>query len=97
LRRRSTSPARCDDQLRDHVELFRCHYNFLRPHRALRFAHEIRTPAMQAGLVSKPLTWSHIFKAGGPSPCLFEAVRISVYVRPTEFAAADPPRIFGPR
>ena len=51
---------------------------------------------MQAGLVSKPLTWSHIFKAGGPSPCLFEAVRVSVYVRPTEFAAADLPRIFRP-
>jgi hypothetical protein len=46
LRRRSTSHARCDDQLREHVELFRCHYNFLRPHRALRFGREIRTPAM---------------------------------------------------
>jgi hypothetical protein len=70
LRRRSTSHARCDDQLREHVELFRSHYNFLRPHRALRFGREIRTPAMQAGLASKPLAWSHIFKAGGSSPGL---------------------------
>ena len=48
---------------------------------------------MQAGLVSRPLTWSDIFKARGPSPCLFEAVRISVYVRPTEFDTAELPTI----
>jgi IS1 family transposase len=83
LRRRSTSHARCDDQLREHVELFRCHYNFLRPHRALRFGREIRTPAMQAGIVSKPLAWSHIFKAGGPSPCLS---------RPSESRSTSGPR-----
>jgi hypothetical protein len=70
LRRRSTSQARCDDQLREHVELFRCHDNFLRPHRALRFGREVRTPAMQAGLVSTRLAWSHIFKADGPPPYL---------------------------
>jgi hypothetical protein len=51
---------------------------------------------MQAGLVSQPLTWSDIFKAGGLSPCLFAAVRISVYIRPTEFDAAEPPTIFWP-
>ncbi|MBK5298851.1 MAG: transposase [Vicinamibacteria bacterium] len=63
LRRRSTSHARYENQLREHVEPFRCHYNFVRPHRALRFGHETRTPATQAGLVSQPLTWSDIFTA----------------------------------
>ena len=96
LRRRSTSHARCADPLCDHVELLRCYYNFVRPHRALRFGRETRTPAMQAGLVSQPLTWSDIFKAGGLSPCLLAAVRISVYIRPTEFDAAEPPTIFWP-
>ena len=96
LRRRSTSHARCADPLCEHVELLRCYYNFVRPHRALRFGRETRTPAMQAGLVSQPLTWSDIFKAGGLSPCLIEAVRISVYIRPTEFDAAEPPTIFWP-
>ena len=52
-RRRSTSHARCADQLREHVELFRCHDTFLRPHRAWRLGQETRTPAMQAGLVRK--------------------------------------------
>jgi len=28
LRRRSPCHARCEDQLRGHVELLRCHYNF---------------------------------------------------------------------
>ena len=53
LRRRSPCHARDADQLRSHVELVRCHYNFIRPHRALRFGRETRTPAMQARLVSK--------------------------------------------
>ena len=36
-----------------YLELVRCHYNFVRPHRALRFGRETRTPAMQAGLVKR--------------------------------------------
>jgi hypothetical protein len=69
LRRRSTSYARCEDQLRKHVELFCCHYNCLRPHPGLRFGREVRTPAMQAGLVNRPLAWSHVFKASGQPTC----------------------------
>ena len=45
LRRRSPCHARDADQLRSHVELVRCHYNFVRPHRALRFGRETRTPS----------------------------------------------------
>ena len=63
LRRRSPCHARGADQLRRHVELVRCHYNFVRPHRALRFGRETRTPAMQAGLVSTRLALSNIFTA----------------------------------
>ena len=51
LRRRSPCHARDADQLCSHVELVRCHYNFVRPHRALRFGRETRTPAMQAALL----------------------------------------------
>ena len=63
LRRRSPCHARGADQLRSHVELVRCHDNFVRPHRALRFGRETRTPAMQAGLVSTRLALSDIFTA----------------------------------
>ena len=45
-----------------HVDLLRGSYNFIRPHRALKFGRETRTPAMQAGLVS-PMNWSDIFTA----------------------------------
>ena len=51
----------------DHLELLRCHYNFLRPHRALKFGSETRTPAMQAGLTSWRLTFRNIFS----SPSVF--------------------------
>ncbi len=67
LRRRSPCHARCAEQLRGHVELLRCHYNFVRRHRGLKFGSVCRTPAMQAGLVSKPLTFSDIFSVRGPS------------------------------
>jgi len=48
LTRRSTAHALQRDQLADHVELLRCHYNFVRPHRALKFGTEMRTPATLA-------------------------------------------------
>ncbi|MSO20791.1 MAG: hypothetical protein EXQ56_10085 [Acidobacteria bacterium] len=49
------------ERLDDHLELLRCHYNFLRPHRALKFGPETRTPAMQAGLATKRLTFLEVF------------------------------------
>ena len=74
LRRRSPCHARGADQLRGHVELLRCYYNFIRPHRALRFGRETRTPAMQAGLVSQRLALRDIFTAGGLTRRIFVAV-----------------------
>ena len=44
-----------------HIELLRCHYNFARSHRALKIGREIRTPAMQAGLTNRLLTFRDIF------------------------------------
>jgi len=38
-----------------------CYYNFIRPHSALKFGDETRTPAMQAGLVKNPLSFREIF------------------------------------
>ena len=61
LRRRTICHARCKERLEDHLELLRCHYNFVRPHRALKFGREVRTPAMQAGLTSRRLTFREIF------------------------------------
>ena len=79
LRRRSPCHARGADQLRGHVELLRGYYNFIRPHRALRFGRETRTPAMQAGLVSQRLALRDIFTAGGSVihflACEFEVAR----------------------
>ena len=63
LCRRTICQARCKERLEDHLELLRCYYNFVRPHRALKFGLEIRTPAMQAGLVSRRLSFREIFVA----------------------------------
>ena len=74
LRRRSPCHARGADQLRGHVELLRCYYNFIRPHRALKFGREIRTPAIQAGLAARRLNWSDIFTAPAPRYVRFVVV-----------------------
>ena len=61
LCRRTLCHARRKQRLEDHLELLRCHYNFLRPHRALKFGREGRTPAMQAGLTKKRMTFRDVF------------------------------------
>src|SRR6185503_18777803 len=60
LSRRTICHARWKKQLEDHLELFRCYYNFVRPHRALKFGRAVRTPAMQAGLTRRRLTLREI-------------------------------------
>ena len=61
LSRRTLSHARSKEKLKDHLELVRCHYNFVRPHGALKFGRETRTPAMQAGLTTRRLTFREVF------------------------------------
>ena len=63
LSRRTLSHARSTERLDEHLELLRCYYNFVRPHGALKFGREIRTPAMQAGLTIRRLTFRGIFLA----------------------------------
>jgi hypothetical protein len=64
LGRRTICQARWKERLEDHLELFRCYYNFIRPHRALKFGCEVRTPAMHAGLTRRQLVFREIFEAG---------------------------------
>ena len=97
LRRRSPCHARVADQLRGHVELLRCYYNFIRPHTALKFGRETRTPAMQAGLVSAPLNWSDLFTAPVQlHPFFVAVVRILVIVQLMETNAAALPTFSWP-
>ena len=61
LTRRTTCHVRCMEQLKNQLEMLRCHYNLLRPHRALKFGGETRTPVMQAGLARRRLSFREIF------------------------------------
>ena len=61
LRRRTACHSRRKDLLADNLALQMCYYNFVRPHSSLKFWDEIRTPAMQAGLVKKQLSFREIF------------------------------------
>ena len=80
LTRRSACHARSRKRLEEQIEILRFHYNFARPHRALKFGSETRTPAMQARLMTKRLTFRDVFSSNSvPSPanaivCVF-AVR----------------------
>ena len=66
LHRRTNSLPRSPRALDEAVELLRGIYNFVRPHSSLRFGKEKRTPAQQAGLVTRPLTLREIFLAFRP-------------------------------
>jgi IS1 family transposase len=66
LNRRSPCHARKKRTLEDHLELLRCHYNFCRPHSSLKFGKVVRTPAMQAGLATRKLSFRDIFVAKVP-------------------------------
>ncbi len=61
LFRRTICYARREQRLEDHLQLLRCYYNFVGPHRALKFGRAVRTPAMQAGLFRQRLTFRKIF------------------------------------
>lgn len=61
LTRRSTCHARSEEYLKGQLEMVHCHYNFLHPHRALRFGKQTKTPAMQAGLASERLSFREVF------------------------------------
>ena len=63
LQRRTPAHARIAEYLNDHLELQQCYYNFIRPHSALKYGNEIWTPAMQAGLASKQMTFRQVFLA----------------------------------
>ena len=61
LTRRTTCFTRFEEFLEKQLDILRCHYNFLRPHHALKFGPEIRTPAMQAGLVNRRFSFRDVF------------------------------------
>ncbi len=61
LYRRSLCHAKSEEKLVEHLQLQRCYQNFVRRHRALKFGNITRTPAMQAGLATKALTFREIF------------------------------------
>jgi transposase-like protein/IS1 family transposase len=77
LGRRTICQARWKQRLEDHLELLRCYYNFIRPHKALKFGREVRTPAMQAGLTRRQLTFRDILEAG----IAFLASKILIFAR----------------
>lgn len=53
--------SRTEASLEAQLELLRCYYNFARPNQSLRQGRERRTPAMAAGLATRPLTLREIF------------------------------------
>ncbi len=61
LRRRTPCHTRRTEFLEGQVALLMAYYNFRRPHTALKFGATVRTPAMQAGLAKKKLSFRDVF------------------------------------
>ena len=60
LGRRTPCHARRTEFLEGQVALLMVHYNFLRPHSALKFGMTLKTPAIQAGLANKKLSFRDV-------------------------------------
>ncbi len=90
LARRTLSHARSKKKLEEHLEIVRCHCNFVRPHRALKFGRETRTPAMQAGLTARRLTFRDIFLAIAIPLCSRIEVIVFMEVRKPLSPAIEP-------
>jgi IS1 family transposase len=66
-------------------------YNFVRPHLALKFGNVCKTPAMQAGLAKRPLSFRDIFgRSASPRP-LAPIVLFLVRRGVAQSAAAEAP------
>ncbi len=77
--------TRSQEPLAAQMKLLRCYYNFVRPHGGLRFGPEVKTPAIQARLVDRKLTFGDVFTAVG-NFFLFVAVLMWVRWRCQEFS-----------
>lgn len=62
LQRKTPAHARRSRELFHQLEFFRCYYNFIRPHMALRFGKEYYTPAMVTGIAKRKITWREIME-----------------------------------
>jgi transposase-like protein/IS1 family transposase len=92
LQRRSPAHARNDRRLDEDLDLVQCYYNFVRPHMGLKFGRICKTPAMQAGLADRPLSFRDILGAvvsSRPSAVVVPLTeRASVPVRSVPLLAA---------
>src|SRR5262250_3018976 len=89
LCRKTICHARWKQRLEGHLELLRCYYNFVRPHRSLKFGRDVRTPAMQAGLVGKRLTLRTIFCSGKLLFVLIHEIVLGFYTPVTAFCVEN--------
>ena len=81
LGRRTPCHARRTELLEGQVALLMVYYNFLRPHRALKFGKMRRTPAMQAGLAQKRLSFRDVFTRQATFLFFFLMVVVVRYAR----------------
>ncbi len=81
LGRRTPCHARRTEFLEGQVALLMGYYNFMRPHRALKFGETLRTPAMQAGLAKKRLSFRDVFTSQVAFFLFFLMVVVARYAR----------------
>ena len=81
LGRRTPCHARRTEFLEGQVALLMTYYNFVRPHSALRFGKTVRTPAMQAGLVRRRLSFRDVFTSPVAFVLFFLMVIVARYAR----------------
>ena len=80
LFRRSSFHAKDERYLDNHLAIFQCYYNFIRPHKSLKFGKVTITPAMQAGITKRKLSFREIFSAKLEVFCFTFILKIEIFV-----------------
>jgi hypothetical protein len=80
LHRCTTSTVRSTKKLEAMLWILHGYYNFIRPHSSLKFGKVCRTPAMQAGIFDRHLTFREIFN-WRPPPGSGQLSTVSLEIR----------------
>lgn len=67
LVRKTLCFSKCKNMLDNHLDIYQCYYNVIKPHSTLTletidgFKKTVRTPCMAEGITDKPWTWKELF------------------------------------
>jgi len=80
LSRKSLAHSRCQLCLNEQLTIFQCYYNFVRSHSSLKMGNINKTPAMEAGIAKRRITFREIFSVVADYFCNIFKIRMRLFI-----------------